>query len=171
MFRCVEELGMMNLRQGLRGPIFAAALVPVLANAAPAETPGQICQRAGTDDALRPIPASLVPDARRLFGLERMPTEQVQRGTLFRCADRRVLVCNLGANLPCGKANRSRNLPGATAFCRQNPNSDFIPMVATGHDTIYHWRCVSGTAQPGPPVEKVDARGFIARYWKPVNGR
>jgi hypothetical protein len=95
-----------------------------------------------------------------------MPAEQVQRSTVFRCAGRKVLLCNVGANLPCGKANRSRNLPGATAYCRENPDSDVVPAAATGHDTIYRWRCTGRKAQPGGPVETVDARGFLERYWK-----
>ena len=105
-----------------------------------AEEPRRYCARAGVDDTLRPLPASLVGAATRLFGL-RAPASYVQRTTVFRCAGGRVEVCNLGANLPCGKANTSRALPGAIQYCREHPGSDFIPMYVTGHDTIYRWRC------------------------------
>ena len=155
--------GPLRLASAILAGVLAAAAGP-----AHAETPAQHCQRVGVDDTLRSIPASLVPAAQRLFGL-RMPAEQVRNTTYFRCANGRVLVCNVGANLPCGKANQSRNLPGATAYCRENPGSDFIPMVATGHDTIYRWRCAGRTAQPRGPVEKVDDRGFFSRYWKRVD--
>ncbi len=142
-----------------------AGLVPAAAIPARAETPLQHCRRVGVDDTLRPLPASLVPAAQRLFGL-RMPAEQVQHTTYFRCANGRILVCNVGANLPCGKADTSRNSPGATAYCRENPGSDVVPKAATGHDTIFRWRCVGRAAQPSGPVEKVDSRGFFRRYWK-----
>ena len=65
------------------------------------------------------------------------------------------MLCNEGANLPCGKANIRRSLPGATAWCKEKPNSSFIPMVATGHDTIYTWHCVNGVATPGDPVRRL----------------
>jgi hypothetical protein len=97
-----------------------------------------------------------------------MPAAQIRRSTYFRCMDGRVFLCNLGANLPCGKANQSRHLAGAEAWCAKHPDADFIPMYATGHDTIYNWRCRAGkAATEGPPLE-VDSRGFIARYWKPA---
>jgi len=144
------------------------ALLPAIVTAARAETPAQHCRRVGNDDTLRPIPASLVPAVQRLFGLS-MPAEMVQGSTSFRCMDGHVLVCTVGANLPCGKANTSRKLPGATAFCRDNPGADFIPAMATGHDTIYQWRCAGDTPQPGGPVEDVDQRGFFKRYWKEID--
>ncbi len=56
------------------------------------------------------------------------------------------MACTVGANLNCGKADTRRDLPGATAWCRENPDSDFIPMFATGHETIYDWRCTKGQA-------------------------
>lgn len=129
----------------------------------------QLCPAAGTDDTLRPIPESLVPAATTLFQLEAVPPEQIQRSTYFRCDAGRVLVCNTGANLPCGKANTSPELPSADAWCAEHPASDFIPMYVTGHDTIYRWRCNNvKAATVGAPAE-VDRRGFIARYWKPAD--
>ena len=117
----------------------------------------------------QPIPASLVPEAVRLFGLEAMPAEEVERSTVFRCDAGRVLICNLGANLPCDKADTSRDLPAADAWCAENPSADFIPMYVTGHDTIYRWRCQGGkAATTGEPLA-VDQRGFISRLWKPVD--
>ena len=88
---------------------------------------------------------------------------------MYRCAEGRLLVCNLGANLPCGKANTSRALPAADAWCAERPGSDFIPMYVTGHDTVYRWRC-DGTkaATTGKPLE-VDRRGFIVELWKPAD--
>jgi hypothetical protein len=62
---------------------------------------------AGTDDAARPIPQSLVPAVNAAFGM-RMPDRMATDTTVFRCADQHVMVCTVGASLPCGKANTSR---------------------------------------------------------------
>jgi hypothetical protein len=127
--------------------------------------PAQFCRRAGTDDTQRPIPPALVTPAQKLFGLS-MPADMVQRTTVFRCMRGQVLMCNLGANLPCGKANASRTNQGASSWCKSNPNSDFIPAFAAGHDTIYNWRCKDGQAEIVSQQDQLDERGFITRYWK-----
>jgi hypothetical protein len=75
------------------------------------------------------------------------------------------MLCNVGANIPCGKANTSTDLPGAKDWCRKNPDSDFIPMAATGHDTIYEWRCERGKAVIARKFHAVDDRGFVADAW------
>lgn len=134
-----------------------------------AAPPDPLCRDTVTDDTLHPLPDSLVPAATRLFQLAAMPAEQIRRSTYFRCDAGRVLVCNTGANLPCGKANTSRQLPAAVTWCAEHPGSDFIPMYVTGHDTVYRWRCTGAKATAvGAPL-KVDRRGFIARYWKRAN--
>jgi hypothetical protein len=89
-----------------------------------AVSPEEYCQQIGTDDALRAIPTSLVPVAVRLFQLDARPAEQLQRSTYFRCANRHVLLCNLGANLPCGKADTRRDIPGADGWCADHAGSD-----------------------------------------------
>lgn len=150
------------------GLLVLAALLaaPVLARAA---SPAGLCRQLGTDDRLHAIPQALVPDSERLFGLHSMPAEWVQRTTFFRCYDGHVFVCNVGANLPCGKANQSRELPGATAWCAKNPDAGFIPMYVTGHDTIYSWRCRASAAVPTAQVFTVGPRGFITQFWKPAD--
>ena len=135
---------------------------------AAAVSPAALCRRLGTDDQLRPIPQSLVPAARRLFDLQTAPAAWVRRSTLFRCFEHHVLVCNLGANLPCGKADTRRGLPAADEWCAGHPGSDFIPFVVTGHDSIYRWRCIGKKAAASGPPRAVDARGFIASLWKRV---
>ena len=132
-----------------------------------AETVAQLCRRVDTDDTPRPIPALLVPAAARLFGLD-MPDDAVRRATVFRCMEGAVLICATGANLPCGKANTSRTLDSAARFCRNNPDAPFVPAFVTGHDTIYRWQCRGTEAVAGEPAEALDARGFMARLWKPA---
>jgi hypothetical protein len=155
-------------------PVFvalAAAWIyrPPPAQAAPpsqAAAPAAVCARTGTDDTLRPIPDSLVPAVNTAFGTT-MPARTTMDTTVFRCSAGRVLVCTTGANLPCGQANTSRTPgPGAVAWCRGHPNAAFVPAVATGHDTIFAWRCQADTPQIDRQVLEVDPRGFIAAYWK-----
>jgi len=153
------------------GPALGMALVlitPPLARGATAQDPLRWCREKGTDDTLRPIPLSLVPATRQLFRLA-MPSAQVQRTTVYRCAGGRTLLCARGADLPCGKANTDRRVPGADAWCRDHPHADMIPSFATGSDTVYRWRCTGSNPEIVAQVEKIDARGFLARYWKPLN--
>jgi len=143
----------------------ALALLVFIPMAAHAKELSQLCQDVGTDDTLRPLPASLGAAVNAVFGMN-MPPAQAARTTSYRCVRGRVLVCTTGANLPCGKANVSRKLPGADAYCRANPNADVIP--ATGHDTIFDWRCSGRTATVAKQTAQVDDRGFIKEYWKPL---
>jgi len=39
-------------------------------------------------------------------------------------------------------------------------------MAATGHDTIYEWKCAGITPQISRQIEAVDFRGFIAGNWR-----
>lgn len=150
--------------------VVAAVLAPALVHAAPVKPPVALCRSAGTDDRLRPIPDSLVAAATQLFHLDAMPAEQVRHSTYFRCFEHRVLVCNLGANLPCGKANAARQLPAADTWCAEHPDSGFIPMYVTGHDTIYDWRCQGSAAAIAKTRFTVDGRGFVAQFWKRADG-
>ena len=134
----------------------------------PAPAPGDACHAIGSDDTLRPIPSSLVPAATALFDLHAMPSEQIMRSTFFRCAGGHVLICTVGANLPCGKANKNRHLPAADQWCADHRDANFLPAYVTGHDTIYQWRCSGTKADTVGNAMKVDARGFIARFWKRV---
>jgi len=76
--------------------------------------------------------------------------------------------CYIGANLICDKADTRRVLPGATAWCRDNPGSIGIPMSATGHATIYDWSCKGRCAVSGKAVLTVDPQGYIADNWKQI---
>jgi hypothetical protein len=113
-----------------------------------------------------PVPKNLEADVARTFGL---PVDVVRRGAFVRCAGNRLLACSVGANLNCGKVNTRRSLPGATEFCRANPDADNIPMFATGHDTIYAWRCAGRRAVATKAVVVVDRYGYDAANWKEVD--
>ncbi|QBR71350.1 hypothetical protein CU048_08715 [Beijerinckiaceae bacterium] len=135
-----------------------------------AQDVASLCAKGADNDRVSPIPAALVPAARRLFGFSSdTPGAYIQKGTSFRCMQGQVWLCNTGANLVCGKANASRKSAGASAFCKDNPGSDVVPMAATGHDTIYEWKCVGTKAVISRQVEKLDPRGFIAENWKQLD--
>jgi hypothetical protein len=136
----------------------------LIALRAPAQTGGTeaLCAGKGTIDEVKPIPLWLVGFATKLYG---------QGGdVVYRCMDDHVWLCSYGANLPCGgKADARRNNPGVIQYCRENPNDPFVPMVASGHATVYSWKCARGKPVI-TSVEKVDARGFIAHIWTLAQG-
>ena len=126
-----------------------------------------VCQ---PDDAsIKPLPAALVPEAVKLFGLDDVDASWVERSTVIRCMDRKIWACNYGADLPCGKANSSRNLTAGDTWCAQHPQADFIPAYITGHDSVWQWRCVQGIPTTTGPPEPVDSQGYLTRYWKVIN--
>lgn len=113
----------------------------------------------------RKVPALLQDAVASAFGIP----DDAASHAVVRCVGPKLLACSIGANLNCGKADARRSLPGATAWCRANLNSDFIPMFATGHATIYDWRCANGQALPGKTVVTVDRQGYAAENWKEIH--
>jgi hypothetical protein len=130
-----------------------------------AETPATFCGRVGTDDTPRPIPAELAPAVNALFHMT-MPAQTTIDTTVFRCADGHVLVCTTGANLPCGKADTRRTSAGGVPWCHDHPDATFIPAYATGHASIFDWRCRDGAPAIARQRYNVDPHGFVAQYWK-----
>jgi hypothetical protein len=136
-------------------------------HAMPASAAGglAICASGAGPQAPVPVPKDLEPNVASTFGL---PVNVVRGGAFVRCAGAKLLACLVGANLNCGKVNARRSLPSARAFCRANPGADNIPMFATGHDTIYAWRCVGQRAVATKTVVAADPYGYDAGHWKEV---
>jgi hypothetical protein len=111
------------------------------------------------------VPAELEQRVARTFGIG---VDQAREAAMVRCVGPRLMACWVGANLNCGKADTQRRLLGATSFCQDNPDAADIPMAATGHDTIYAWRCVHGQAVAGKVVLAVDSQGYIRDNWRVV---
>ena len=109
------------------------------------------------------VPGALQPSVAKAFGIS---VEMARDAATVRCADGKLMACWVGANLDCGRANPHRSLLGANAYCREHPGSDSIPIVATGHDTIYDWRCDGRRAVAGKANRAVDAFGYIAENWR-----
>jgi hypothetical protein len=88
----------------------------------------------------------------------------------WRCANGAVLACLYGANIPCGSKAATTQKPTQPIidYCRQNPDSQFVPMVVTGHETTVSWACHG----PRPAVIRaspVDAQGYAKEYWHEVS--
>jgi hypothetical protein len=111
------------------------------------------------------VPPDLVAAVAKTFAID---SAVIANGAYVRCVGAKVMACAVGANLVCDKADQRRELPGATAWCNDNPRSDSVPMVATGHATIYEWSCKRRRAVAGKVVVTVDPQGYIAENWKDV---
>ncbi|HXW20531.1 MAG TPA: hypothetical protein VEK35_08520 [Roseiarcus sp.] len=128
--------------------IAAGSYCPDPAHARPAKTPPEL--------------ASVVA---KVFAID----EATASGASFvRCVGPQLMGCYVGANLVCDKADRRRRLRGATAWCRDNPDSAGIPMAATGHATIYDWSCRGRRAIAGKEVIAVDRDGYIEENWREI---
>lgn len=150
----------------LRFCVVACALI-LLGHTAPAYAHGA-CRGTLTNDTLRPVPPSLAPAVIAAFGVRMTPAEAA-RQTVIRCDHGEVLACMSGANLNCGQADTRRVSRGGDTWCHDHPNAAFIPMFATGHATIYTWRCDGTRAVPERQAQAVDARGFVAAFWRRIN--
>ena len=124
------------------------------------------CSAGGRHNAAAPAPASLES---AIAGAFQVSPDVVHGGAYVRCRQGKLIACIVGANLVCGKADARRRLAGASAFCAQNPDAESVPMVATGHATIYDWSCKGTTAGAGKVLMTVDPQGYIADNWKEIH--
>jgi hypothetical protein len=125
------------------------------------------CRAIGTDDTIRPITPELAPAAIAAFHVHMKATEVARTGVM-RCVDGEAFACLTGANLTCGKADKRTRNSGGDAWCEEHPDADFIPAFATGHATVYAWRCKGRLAVVVRQVQQVDGRGFVAENWRRV---
>lgn len=102
-----------------------------------------------------------------IMGQVATPTPAMFDNSFWRCMDGKVFGCTVGANLPCMDQAHTSTTPtdGMITFCKEQPNTDFIPMYITGHNTIYEWTCQGSAPQAGRQIAEVDAQGFIKGIW------
>ena len=158
-------------------PIASPTSVAKTASASQSATfsdPFAYCQAIGTIDAPdarytgEKVPASVAKGLQKAMGLAPdAPLDFLVRSSFWRCMNGKVYGCSVGANIPCeGKADMSKTPnQGMTDWCKQNPNDQGIPAAAAGRETVYTWKCVSGTPQVDKQVVNPDERGFIAEFW------
>ena len=177
MSRCESSRFAFEVAEAIAFPLL---LVSALATIAPASSsrakaasddlPAQ-CARLGTDDTVRDYQPSLragtVKAFRAMFPGSKADPEDamLEAQAKFRCMNGRLHVCFIGANLPCGKLDTSRQNEGADAFCRTEPEADFVPMAAVGHASIYVYRCHEGKAEVLRATYELDERGFAKTLW------
>jgi hypothetical protein len=170
-FRVVAGLCLAALAGGCAA---RAADAPPPGQTARYTDPFQYCAAVGTVDKpdtryVGPaVPASIAAGLRRAFDAPPdAPLEPFTRGTSWRCMSGKVYACNVGANLPCDAKADVRTTPSApiTQFCRQNADADVVPMVVTGRDTVYEWRCRGGAPVVVRQFTQPDARGYLSNIW------
>jgi hypothetical protein len=147
----------------LRSRLLTVALLTAAALSAPPAAAASYCPNPAHAKPAK-IPPDLVPAVAKAFALD----PGALGAAFVRCSDDKLLGCMVGANLVCDKADRRRALPGASAWCRENPGANVIPMAATGYATIYEWSCKGARAVPGKALVMVDPQGYIADNWKDV---
>ncbi len=118
------------------------------------------------------VPDEIIGGFKKAAGLESStePTDMFKQATIWRCMGGKVYACNFGANLRCDSQADTNKTPtqAMTEFCTANPSSDFIPMSVTGHATVYMWRCSQGKPDPQKQIVSVDAQGYLANIWYPI---
>jgi hypothetical protein len=147
----------------IRAAFLAATLATASVALVQAAPPEQTFCRSTAPVSPVKTPATLVAAVASAFQID---NASARDGAFVRCVGQKLLACYVGANLNCSKADTRRMLPGATAWCRDNPGSATIPMSATGHDTIYEWSCKGHRAVAGRIVMTIDAQGYITENWK-----
>lgn len=137
------------------------------------------CARVGTDDTVREYTPDLRDRTLRAYETFRgggdasreNPSEldaHLKVDANYRCMDGKVMVCSIGANLPCVKINMARNIPQITKYCLENPGADDghdLALAITGHDTGHSFQCRHGRAVVTGTTWALDKRGFAKKIW------
>ncbi len=116
-----------------------------------------------------PVPDAVINGFKQAANLQSSsePMDTLRKTTIWRCMDGKVYACNFGANLACdSKADTSETSTAPLdEYCAANPNADFIPLAVVGHNSIYSWHCVNGTAKVLNQVDSPDAQGYLKSIW------
>ena len=139
--------------------------------------PFAYCAAVGTIDAPDAtytgpgVPESVAQGLQKALNAPDTPLEVLENGSSWRCMDGDVYACFVGANLPCEAQANSDRTPTQeeTDFCQQNPDSDFIPAVVTGRETVFEWRCRDGAPEVVSQVFQPDAQGFLSEIWYKIS--
>ena len=117
------------------------------------------------------VPESVANGLQVALNAPETPLSVLEGGSSWRCMNGDVYACFIGANLPCdARANTDRTpTQDETDFCQQNPDSEFIPAVVTGRETVFEWRCREGTPEIVRQVFQPDAQGFLSEIWYKID--
>ena len=129
----------------------------------------QHCASGRNDDDVRNYEPALreptIKAFKEMFPNTRADPSEFETQARYRCMDGRVMICFIGANLPCVKINTAKDNPGADAFCKNASNEVPVPAYATGHDAAYSFKCRDGRAVVDLETWKLDKRGFAEKIW------
>jgi hypothetical protein len=150
-----------------------ATATPNTEVAATYDDPFAYCAAVGTVDEPderytgEELPVVVLEGLREALDATDVDLEVFEIGTVWRCMDNKVYACNVGANLPClAKADESTEpAQPLIDFCEENPDSDFIPAVVTGRETVYSWACEDGEPVVVEQYTEVDSQGFLDFVW------
>jgi len=125
----------------------------------------------GSDYVGSQVPESVAQGLRKAVNAPDTPIDVLQNGSFWRCMDGSVYACFVGANLPCeAKANTDRTpTQEEINYCQQNPNSDSIPAVVTGRETVYEWHCLDGVPDIEKQLSQPDAQGVFSDIWYKIS--
>ena len=98
------------------GVLFAALIAATVSPLKLAAAAGPYCPNPeqGTPGK---VPPDLIGAVATTFKID---NDSVRNAAFVRCVGPKLMGCYIGANLDCDKAETSRSLPGATAWCRDN---------------------------------------------------
>jgi hypothetical protein len=170
------SLALLLVVAGLAG--CGATVAPAATSApAPYTDPFAYCAAVGTIDAPDAaytgpqVPPSVAQGLQKALNAPDTPLSVLESGSSWRCMNGDVYACFVGANLPCeAKANTDRTpTQEEIDFCQQNSNSDFIPAVVTGRETVFEWRCSNGAPEIAKQVFQPDAQGFLSDIWYKIS--
>jgi hypothetical protein len=151
--------------------------IPVTVPVAPTaafDDPFAYCVAVGTIDAPdsrytgEQLPRAVIQGIRAATGAPTdAPDEWYRAGTVWRCANGQVKACTVGANLPCEEKADLSEIPNESivSFCKENPEAEVVPAVASGRATVFSWRCASGTPEIVGQIAQPDEQGFIDHIW------
>lgn len=114
------------------------------------------------------VPLTVARGLQQAFGMPgaTLPDSLIAN-TVWRCMDGAVYACNRGANIPCETQAETTRTPSPAMqdYCRDHPDTDYIPYVAAGRATVYEWACQQGLPVIVEQSTQPDARGFLSRLW------
>lgn len=167
----MKQMMVMFARLLFMGVALAACAAPA---AAQFDDPFAYCAAVGTIDTpdaryTGPNPPdSVVQGLMKAMALPAdASAEAVAQSLFWRCMDRKVYACTVGANIPCQEKADTSKTPSAAMndYCKQNLAVDVIPAAVAGRATVYEWSCVNGTATAGRQLTQPDAQGYLEMYW------
>lgn len=168
---------MITFRFSTLGGLCASMLLAALTSPLAAKNPTadkdlhQYCRQVRNDDAIRNYTHDLFDETVKVY-MKGSPDRkgavdesEFENQAQYRCMDGKVMVCFIGANLPCVKINTAKDNPGAAAACKDAKDGETPAAAQVGHDSAYSFVCRGGKAVVDGEAWTLDKRGFAKEIW------